>query len=73
MGLASLDVHYEADAAGIMFRPRIVQALFGRQAGLYLLVHVVLIHHTILNVLRNVNILTSFVLLLETGEFRPSA
>ena len=31
VGLFSFDVHHETDATGVMFKPRIVQALLGRQ------------------------------------------
>jgi hypothetical protein len=32
IGLAALHVHDESDAAGVVFEPRIVEALLGRQA-----------------------------------------
>ena len=34
MGLPALDVDHEAYAAGLMFKLRVVQALFGRRTGL---------------------------------------
>ena len=45
MGLAPLDVHDEADSAGIVLEPRIVQALLGRQSSLHLPVCKMVTHH----------------------------